>query len=145
MIEANKVLLKGNKFGPDDQREDAFDSNEHVKELKSFGWEVIDDEAYKKINNVWYRYCIMARTREIPHHDELEALEKEYEDTRKQIKPIPTTNGWLAFFLFLLIIFPGIIYLSAKSKKKKQTKKENEDAKLRILEIIQKAENLRLM
>ena len=143
MIESNRVLLKGNKFGPDEQREDAFDSEKHVKDLKSFGWEVLEDEVYKRTNNAWKKYCIMVRQREIAHHGELVELEKEYEQARKSIKPLPKSNRVLAFFLFLILIIPGVIYVNVKKSQRKKTKNANKDAESRMREIAKKAESIR--
>lgn len=143
MFEINKVLLKGNKFGPDEQREDAFDSEKHVKELKAFGWEIVDEEVYKRTNNAWRKYCIMVRQREIPHHNELVELEKEYEEVRKSIMPLPKGNRGLAFMLFLILLVPGIIYVNVKKSQRKKVRNANKEAEAKILEITKKAGSIR--
>lgn len=139
MIEINRVLFRGSKFGQDAQREAYFDCDKHLKELLNFGYEIIDEECYKKVNGGWRKYTILARTSMIPNHDKLCALEKEYEMLRKSKKEVPHANGWVAFFLFLVFLFPGFIYLSKKKKEKNAVIEENKHSEERIARILDQA------
>lgn len=112
-----------------------------AKEIKvktSFGWQLdtekSDKRALSKKNKAHFiklRTLVFKRPKDLLYHDKLMELEKKYEELENQKQFYIKADPINAFFLFLLVIIPGIIYVVLKAKKKKKVKENNEaiDAK----------------
>lgn len=110
---------------------DLFD--ETIKDKNYFGWQLdknkSDKRVAKKNNNGRFfkrRDLTFTRTKNIGYHDKLVELEKKYNELEGKKKEYTKGDPVNAFFLFLLAIVPGIIYVCYKSHKKKKIKKYNE-------------------
>lgn len=111
---------------------DLFD--ETIKDKSYFGWELdknkSDKRAVKKNNNgrfIKRRDLTFVRTKNINYHDKLNEVEGKYNELESKKKFYTKADPVNAFFLFLLGIIPGIIYVCYKTHKKKKIKKYNED------------------
>lgn len=106
--------------------------NEIIQEKEAFGWELLSIASNR---------FAMSRNTDRKHYDELYKLEKDYNAHMKTAELYykqSKVNGFLVFILFLLLIFPGIIYLIQKSKIKGRIAKHRQ----RALEIIAHARSL---
>jgi p-aminobenzoyl-glutamate transporter AbgT len=82
----------------------------------------------------------MERDKNLRNYITLKNLEDAYYKAKNNIKEYKPMNEGLALFLFLLLIIPGIIYVSKKKKEKKLIDANNQKMKREMARIIQEGE-----
>ena len=88
-------------------------------------------------------YVIMERDKNLRNYITLKNLEDAYYKAKNNIKEYKPMNEGLALFLFLLLIIPGIIYVSKKRKEKKFIDANNQKMKKEMARVIQEGEQYR--
>ena len=93
------------------ETKEVYSSLKEVIEIdKIFGW--TEGEVKVRENGKdKHHYTIMSRDTEMPHYEELKQLEIEYGDAKNNIRQKKNIEFGVAFFLFLCLIIPGVIYV----------------------------------
>lgn len=107
-----------------------------VKHYEAFGWELLSANGSS---------FSMTRETQNPVYPQLVAFENKYEGYRQQYlelnksgpRPYKKASAGLAFFLLLLGIFPGVLYIVVKCKQKTayRTSRADHEKKLQKLQI----------
>ena len=82
----------------------------------------------------------MERDKNLRNYITLKNLEDDYYKAKNSIKEYKPMNEGLALLLFLLLIIPGVIYVSKKRKEKKLIDANNQKMKREMARIIQEGE-----
>ncbi len=113
-----------------------------INDNKLFGYKVVREETIKS-GKMDVEYVIMERDKNLRNYITLKNLEDAYYKAKNNIKEYKPMNEGLALFLFLLLIIPGILYVSKKRKEKKFILKNNQKMKQEMAKIIQEGEQYR--
>ena len=113
-----------------------------INDNKLFGYKVVREETIKS-GKTDVEYVIMERDKNLRNYITLKNLEDAYYKAKNNIKEYKPMNEGLALFLFLLLIIPGILYVSKKRKEKKFILKNNQKMKQEMAKIIQEGEQYR--
>lgn len=113
-----------------------------INDNKNFGWKV-KEEVFEGSGKKKVSYCVLERDKN--HHNYLTyvRLEKEYYKCKDNIKEYQGVNEIVAMLLFLLLIIPGVIYVSKKKKERIAIEENNKKMKAEMARIIQEAEQFR--
>ena len=113
-----------------------------INDNKLFGYKVVREETIKS-GKMDVEYVIMERDKNLRNYITLKNLEDAYYKAKNNIKEYKPMKEGLALFLFLLLIIPGILYVSKKRKEKKFILKNNQKMKQEMAKIIQEGEQYR--
>ena len=113
-----------------------------INDNKLFGYKVAREETVKS-GKMDVEYVIMERDKNLRDYITLKNLEDAYYKAKNNIKEYKPMKEGLALFLFLLLIIPGILYVSKKRKEKKFILKNNQKMKQEMAKIIQEGEQYR--
>ena len=113
-----------------------------INDNKLFGYKVAREETIKS-GKMDVEYVIMERDKNLRDYITLKNLEDAYYKAKNNIKEYKPMKEGLALFLFLLLIIPGILYVSKKRKEKKFILKNNQKMKQEMAKIIQEGEQYR--
>ena len=86
-----------------------------INDNKLFGYKVVREEAIGS-GKKRVEYVIMERDKNLRNYITLKNLEDDYYKAKNSIKEYKPMNEGLALLLFLLLIIPGVIYVSKKRK-----------------------------
>ncbi|MDY2913072.1 MAG: hypothetical protein SOV58_00350 [Candidatus Enteromonas sp.] len=92
---------------------------------EAFGWKYTQDVHHSR-----YRYELLARDKDMPNYRLIKALESKYESLLAQKKTYSPVNEepekiLIMVLLFLLFVFPLVIYLVFKSRQKAEYAEHN--------------------
>lgn len=110
-----------------------------INDNKLFGYRVAREETIGS-GKKRVEYVIMERDKNLRNYITLKNLEDAYYKAKNNIKEYKPMNEGLALFLFLLLIIPGIIYVSKKRKEKKLIDENNQKMKKEMARVIQEGE-----
>ncbi|MBQ2471064.1 MAG: hypothetical protein II508_00545 [Acholeplasmatales bacterium] len=110
-----------------------------INDNKLFGYKVVREEAIGS-GKKRVEYVIMERDKNLRNYITLKNLEDDYYKAKNSIKEYKPMNEGLALLLFLLLIIPGVIYVSKKRKEKKLIDANNQKMKREMARIIQEGE-----
>lgn len=113
-----------------------------INDNKLFGYKVVREETIKS-GKMDVEYVIMERDKNLIDYITLKNLEDAYYKAKNNIKEYKPMKEGLALFLFLLLIIPGILYVSKKRKEKKFILENNQKMKQEMAKIIQEGEQYR--
>ena len=113
-----------------------------INDNKLFGYKVVREETIKS-GKMDVEYVIMERDKNLRNYITLKNLEDAYYKAKNNIKEYKPMKEGLALFLFLLLIIPGILYVSKKRKEKKFILENNQKMKQEMAKIIQEGEQYR--
>ena len=113
-----------------------------INDNKLFGYRVAREETIGS-GKKRVEYVIMERDKNLRNYITLKNLEDAYYKAKNNIKEYKPMNEGLALFLFLLLIIPGIIYVSKKRKEKKAIDANNQKMKHEMARVIQEGEQYR--
>ena len=113
-----------------------------INDNKLFGYKVAREETVKS-GKMDVEYVIMERDKNLRDYITLKNLEDAYYKAKNNIKEYKPMKEGLALFLFLLLIIPGILYVSKKRKEKKFILKKKKKMKQEMAKIIQEGEQYR--
>ena len=113
-----------------------------INDNKLFGYKVVREETIKS-GKMDVEYVIMERDKNLRDYITLKNLEDAYYKAKNNIKEYKPIKEGLALFLFLLLIIPGILYVSKKRKEKKFILENNQKMKQEMAKIIQEGEQYR--
>lgn len=113
-----------------------------INDNKLFGYKVVREETIKS-GKMDVEYVIMERDKNLRDYITLKNLEDAYYKAKNNIKEYKPMKEGLALFLFLLLIIPGILYVSKKRKEKKFILENNQKLKQEMAKIIQEGEQYR--
>lgn len=113
-----------------------------INDNKLFGYKVAREETIKS-GKMDVEYVIMERDKNLRDYITLKNLEDAYYKAKNNIKEYKPMKEGLALFLFLLLIIPGILYVSKKRKEKKFILENNQKMKQEMAKIIQEGEQYR--
>lgn len=113
-----------------------------INDNKLFGYKVVREETIKS-GKMDVEYIIMERDKNLRDYITLKNLEDAYYKAKNNIKEYKPLKEGLALFLFLLLIIPGILYVSKKRKEKKFILENNQKMKQEMAKIIQDGEQYR--
>ena len=111
-----------------------------INDNKLFGYKVVREEAIGS-GKKRVEYVIMERDKNLRNYITLKNLEDDYYKAKNSIKEYKPMNEGLALLLFLLLIIPGVIYVSKKRKEKKLIDANNQKMKREMARIIQEGEH----
>lgn len=110
-----------------------------INDNKLFGYKVVREESIGS-GKKRVEYVIMERDKNLRNYITLKNLEDDYYKAKNSIKEYKPMNEGLALLLFLLLIIPGVIYVSKKRKEKKLIDANNQKMKREMARIIQEGE-----
>lgn len=110
-----------------------------INDNKLFGYKVVREESIGS-GKKRVEYVIMERDKNLRNYITLKNLEDDYYKAKNNIKEYKPMNEGLALLLFLLLIIPGVIYVSKKRKEKKLIDANNQKMKREMARIIQEGE-----
>jgi hypothetical protein len=110
-----------------------------INDNKLFGYKVAREETIGS-GKKRVEYVIMERDKNLRNYITLKKLEDDYYKAKNSIKEYKPMNEGLALLLFLLLIIPGVIYVSKKRKEKKLIDANNQKMKREMARIIQEGE-----
>ena len=110
-----------------------------INDNKNFGWKVKQEVEEGKGKNI-KKYVILERNKNLSNYITLHNLEEKYYEAKNNIKEVKPINEMLAFLLFLLLIIPGLIYVSKKKKEKALIEENNAKMKKEMARLIQEGE-----
>ena len=113
-----------------------------INDNKLFGYKVVGEETIKS-GKMDVEYVIMERDKNLRNYITLKNLEDAYYKAKNNIIEYKPMKEGLARFLFLLLIIPGILYVSKKRKEKKFILENNQKMKQEMAKIIQEGEQYR--
>ena len=113
-----------------------------INDNKLFGYKVAREETIKS-GKIDVEYVIMERDKNLRNYITLKNLEDAYYKAKNNIIEYKPMKEGLALFLFLLLIIPGILYVSKKRKEKKFILENNQKMKQEMAKIIQEGEQYR--
>lgn len=94
---------------------------EYVECLIAFGWQKVE-----KVTRGGKDFQVITRDTDMSNYDKLKALEEKYNVARNSVVVYEEPNAFMVFLLFLLFVFPGVLYLVKKSKDKKEIALNNQ-------------------
>ena len=113
----------------------------HIDEYLQFGWKYKEDETSARGRSS-HTYHIVERDKDMPHYEEISALEYEYFDAKGQMTVYEPAEPWTCILLACLLVFPLFIYLARKGKEKKDVERRNGELRKEMSEAVEKAEIL---
>lgn len=102
-----------------------------IEKRRTFGWEYDANRSnYREGRrlakfSIFRRRLTFTRPADIPNREKLNELEAQYEKEEAKREFYVPIDPFNAFLLFLLLIFPGIIYIAVKLSKKSKIEQEN--------------------
>lgn len=132
-IETKEVMLPSNENGARDKR---------LKVYETFGWKYTQD-----VHRGRSFYNLLARDMDMPNYPLIKALEDKYfslESQKKTYVPVndEPINFLIMFLLFLLFVFPLVIYLFYKSNQKERFAAINAELEKQMNDILKEAATL---
>ena len=112
------------------------------KPYLKFGWQFTSDVSRHYGRCGRRTYHILARDMDMKNYLMIIKLEARYFNLQSQRKPLPEIDKLLTFVLFLLCIFPGIIYLLIKDSEEKKVRSLNSEISKQQLLIIEQVNQL---
>lgn len=110
---------------------------EHVDCLTAFGWQKVE-----KVTRDGKDYQVITRDTDMPNYEQLKTLEEKYIVARNSVGVYEEPDSFLVFLLFLLFVFPGILYLVKKSKDKKEIALNNQRQKEIMIQLVSEGRKL---
>lgn len=119
--------------------------NEEIELRKNFGWTYVEDTHHGRTHAL---HIVLQRDPMMKKYKELDSLEKQYDNCKKQLKVYhkiveEPEDLILLVALFLLLIFPLVLYCLYKSKQKERIAINNAGLNLKMKSIIEEAQKLR--
>ena len=96
----------------------------YIKDLTAFGWQPTQ-ETSRRSGRITHYYQIMARETSNPHYNEYRRLEINYEAARGKLKYYDSMEFSTVILLLLLLIIPGVLYITFKLIQKNNIKNHN--------------------
>lgn len=106
-----------------------------------FGWQFTTD-TIRHSGRFSRTYHILARDMDMKNYLMILKLEKQFFNLEADRKSVPEVDKLLAFVLFLLCIFPGIIYLVVKDSEQNKIRSLNSEISKQQLSILKQVEQL---
>lgn len=118
--------------------------NEEIKIRGCFGWEYVEERHHGRSGGL---HILLKRDTEMKNYSKLASLENEYDDCKKRIKvynKIVEEPGDLLILaaLFILFIFPLVLYCMYKSNQKKEIAENNAKLHKEMNSILEEAKSL---
>ena len=110
-------------------------------EYLNFGWQFTQDTS-ERIGRTSHMVHLLVRDKDMPNYDLLFAYETKYFNLKKDLKSYKPVEGFTAFLLALLLLFPMIIYLIYKNDQYRQIKEHNDYVRKCMQETIDEAKKL---
>ncbi len=117
---------------------------EEIKLRKNFGWKYVEDRNHGRSGGL---HIVLVRVEGMKNYSELVSLENEYDDCKKKLKTynkiVEEPEDLLFIFaLFIMLIFPLVIYCAFKSNQKQKIAENNAKLHKRMDEIVLEAQAL---
>lgn len=118
--------------------------NEEIELRKNFGWTYVEDTHYGRTHAL---HIVLQRDPMMKKYKELASLENKYDNCKKRIKvynKIVEEPGDLLILaaLFILFIFPLVLYCMYKSSQKKEIAENNAKLNKEMKSILEEAKSL---
>lgn len=107
-----------------------------VDEYLDFGWKHTEDTSVRSGRTSHIKH-ILARDKDMPNYRLITALEAKYFDLKKQKWTYYPMEPGITLLLFLLLIFPGIIYFGVKSNQKSKVEAHNAKLQKQMNEVLE--------
>ena len=115
-------LVLGFTTSPNDSLRSIYEHQlQHVECMTAFGWRKVE-----KVTRGNKDYQILTRDTNMSNYEQLKSLEEKYNAARQNVDVYQKANPFITFLLFILLIFPGVLYLVKKAKEKKAVIANNE-------------------
>ena len=114
MNETRDVILGFKNPAPESLRNIYEHQLQYVECLTAFGWQKVE-----KVTRDGKDYQVLTRDTNLPNYEQLKSLEEKYNAARQNADAYEEANPFITFLLFILFIFPGVLYLVKKAKEKK--------------------------
>ena len=115
---------------------------DHIQDLTAFGWQPTQ-ESSRRSGRTSYNVQIMARETSNPHYNEYRRLEINYEAARGKLKYYDSMEFSTVILLLLLLIIPGVLYITFKLIQKNNIKNHNIMCRQKMRAAIDAARNLK--
>ena len=109
--------------------------------LQAFGWQFTEEKSHTSMRWTHYEY-IYARNKNMPNYTKLISLENKYEQLKRNLRTYEPLDGLNLFICFLVLIIPGIVYLTYKMVQKSNIEKHNEPIREQMNKILNEAKKL---
>ena len=118
--------------------------DKEIKLRKRFGWVYVKDTHHGRSGSL---HIVLQRDKDMKHYGELASLEKEYDECKSHMKYYKKVvdepeDLIIVILLFLLFIFPLIIYLAFKNNQKHSIAEHNAKLESRMKAILLEADAL---
>jgi hypothetical protein len=114
----------------------------YINDLTAFGWQKTQETSRRSGRNTYY-YQIMARDTSMPNYDEYCKYEEIYEDAKSNRQVYDSMDEITVLLLLLLFIFPGVLYISYKTKEKNRIIEHNKWIDKKMEEAVEAARKIR--
>lgn len=122
---------------------------ENIDLYKNFGWFVHDEvfssrrvRSGRHHRTVETHGYVLRRDMDMPHYKVLSAYQTKYFALKNSKKYYQPMDGLTVLLLFLMLIIPGIIYVSVKSSQKEKIEFHNEEVENEMRKILENARSL---
>lgn len=113
---------------------------EEIELRKNFGWTYVEDTYYGRSHAL---HIVLQRDPMLKKYKELDSLEKQYDNCKKQLKVYsPITDSPENFLLILLFVFPFVLYCMYKSNQKREIEENNSKLNKEMKSIVNEAQAL---
>ncbi len=106
--------------------------------LKYFGWQFTEEKSHTSMRWTHYEY-VYTRDKDMPNYAKLVSLENKYDQLERNLKTYEPLDGLTLFICFLILIIPGIVYLTYKMVQKNNIEKHNEPLREQMNKILNEA------
>ena len=142
MIETKEISLFGSQSGDKYMREQYEKCHVYINDLTAFGWQPTQT-ASRRSGRLSHKVQIMARETSMPHYNEYRRLEENYETAKGNIKYYSPMEVSTVLLLLLLLIIPGVLYISFKSRQKSNIEAHNNQCKQQMQKAVSSARSIK--
>ena len=112
-----------------------------IADLTAFGWQKTQTVS-RRSGKVTHSVQIMARETTMPHYEEYCKYEKDYYAASSQMKFYNSMEFGTVILLLLLLIIPGVLYITFKTHQKNKIEANNNQCLQQMKEAVAAASNI---
>lgn len=116
-------------------------TREDTSEYEKFGWKHTEDTR-RRTGPVHHIEHILARDKDMKNYRSIKTLEDKYFALKEQKQTYKPIDGGTCFMLFLLLLIPGFIYISYKTKQKENIEYQNKCIQVKMDAILKEVKPL---
>ena len=118
--------------------------NEEIEIRRNFGWKYVEERHHGRSGGL---HILLSRDTEMKNYSKLASLENAYDDRKKRIKVYnkiveEPEDLLILVALFILFIFPLVLYCMYKSNQKREIEENNSKLHKEMNSILEEAKSL---